>query len=154
MSITYRLAAPADLETVTDLLFQLFPETPRAELLEETRAGLHDPRMTFFLAFDQDQAVGVAHCAVRSDYVNGTDSSPAGFLEGIFVRPESRRQGIATALVDRCQDWAAAQGCAEFASDALLSNTDSHQFHLHTGFVETERVVYFKRLPRAGRPPA
>jgi aminoglycoside 6'-N-acetyltransferase I len=41
-------------------------------------------------------------------------------------------------------DWGRAQGCSEFASDAELENVDSHAMHRALGFVETERVVYFR----------
>nr|WP_241823604.1 GNAT family N-acetyltransferase [Sphingomonas sp. Sph1(2015)] len=48
------------------------------------------------------------------------------------------------ALVAAVADWGRAQGCSEFASDAELENVDSHAMHRALGFVETERVVYFR----------
>lgn len=84
--------------------------------------------------------------ALRSDYVNGTDSSPVGFLEGLYVDPAFRKQGIAAMLVYTAEQWVREQGCTEMASDALLENTDSHAMHRALGFEETERVVYFRKL--------
>lgn len=55
--------------------------------------------------------------------MNGTDSSPVAFLEGLYVAPAGRRQGIAALLVD----------------------TASHAMHLALGFEETERGVYFRK---------
>ncbi len=67
------------------------------------------------------------------------------FLEGIYVREDARRQGVARALVGVVQAWGGALGCLDFASDAALDNTDSHALHRALGFIETERVVYFRK---------
>lgn len=92
-----------------------------------------------------DHAVGFAEATLRHDYVNGCDTSPVLFLEGIYVRRESRLQGVARALCQAVAAWGRAAGCMEFASDALVDNLESHAFHAALGFVETERVIYFHR---------
>ena len=83
---------------------------------------------------------------MRSDYVNGCETSPVAFLEGIFVEPSQRRNGMARALCIAVEQWARDRGCREFASDADLSNLVSHRMHDALGFIETERVVYFRKL--------
>ncbi|WP_231736678.1 aminoglycoside 6'-N-acetyltransferase [Sphingobium sp. CCH11-B1] len=90
-------------------------------------------------------AVGLAEAAIRRDYVNGCDTSPVAFLEGIFVDPVARRSGCAQALVDAVIRWGQERGCTELASDADIANQASHAFHRSVGFAETERVVYFRR---------
>lgn len=100
-----------------------------------------------FLAVEDGKPVGFAQCQLRRDYVEGTDSSPVGYLEGIYVRDGYRRQGTAGELLRRCEDWAREQGCSEFASDCELGNDDSLRFHLSVGFQEANRVICFtKRL--------
>jgi aminoglycoside 6'-N-acetyltransferase I len=91
-------------------------------------------------------AVGFIEGSIRTDYVNGTESSPVGFVEGVYVVPAWRRQGIARQLFAAIGDWARARGCRELASDALLDNVASQHAHRALGFRETERVVYFTRL--------
>ncbi|WP_298956326.1 aminoglycoside 6'-N-acetyltransferase [uncultured Methylobacterium sp.] len=86
-----------------------------------------------------------AEASLRHDYVNGCDTSPVAFLEGIFVQPEDRRSGLGEALSAAVQSWARERGCTELASDALLENLASHAFHIAVGFEETERVVYFRK---------
>ncbi len=100
------------------------------------------------LAIDSNNAVvGFAEAGLRVDPVNGTDGSPVGFLEGLYVVPTWRRQGIGRALVQAVEQWTRSRGCFELASDALLDNRESHAAHAAYGFKETERVVYFnKRL--------
>ena len=100
-----------------------------------------------FVAIDaEDHIIGFAEATLRHDYVNGCETSPVLFLEGIYVRPENRREGVAQALCQAVATWGRDAGCAEFASDALIDNLASHAFHAALGFVETRRVVYFRKL--------
>ena len=91
------------------------------------------------------QPLGFIEASIRSDYVNGTESSPVGFVEGVYVVPAWRRRGVARQLYDAIGDWAKARGCRELASDALIDNEVSQRAHRALGFRETERVVYFTR---------
>ena len=77
--------------------------------------------------------------------MNGTETSPVGFVEGVYVIPGWRRRGIARQLFEAIADWARANGCRELASDALIDNEISQRAHRSLGFRETERVVYFTR---------
>ena len=94
----------------------------------------------------RQQAVGFIEASIRIDYVNGTTSSPVGFVEGVYVVPAWRRRGIARLLFDAIGDWARERGCRELASGALIDNGVSQRAHRALGFRETERVVYFARL--------
>lgn len=128
----------------------LWPDCPEAEHLAEMAGFLREPdKYGQFVAYDEDgQAAGFAEAALRTDYVNGTETSPVAFLEGLYVTPQQRRQGWGRALVDAVTAWAKARGCRELASDALLDNVASHRMHRALGFEETERVVFFrKELP-------
>lgn len=129
----------------------LWPECSDAEHLEEMAEFLAEPeRFSQLVAYDEDRRpVGFAEASIRTDYVNGTESSPVGFLEGIYVSPEHRRRGFARALVAEVERWAIARGCRELASDADLENLLSHRVHRALGFDETERVVYFRKVLRS-----
>lgn len=119
-----------------------------ADHAEDLREQVAEPeRFLALLAFAEghDAAIGLLEAALRTDYVNGTDSSPVVFLEGLYVAPGWRRHGVARQLVDEALVWARALGCEEIASDAPLDNVDSHRMHARLGFEETERVVYFRR---------
>ena len=73
-------------------------------------------------------------------------SSPVGFLEGLYVVPDARRRGMARALVAEVGRWTRDCGCNELASDTALANAASHAVHRSLGFEETERVVFFRKL--------
>lgn len=94
-------------------------------------------------------AIGLVEASQRVDYVNGTSTSPVAFLEGLFVDPAYRRRGVARALVDEVERWAATRGCVELASDSPLENAAAHATHRALGFEETERVVYFRKSVRS-----
>jgi aminoglycoside 6'-N-acetyltransferase I len=119
-------------------------EEHRADAAETYCSGKED-KVAFVALTDAGDLTGFAEASLRNDYVNGCETSPVAFLEGIIVAPEHRTTGIARALVDRVADWGRAHRCSEFASDALLGNVDSHRFHEAIGFEEAERVVCFRR---------
>jgi len=125
----------------------LWPHCSRAEHLSEMSSFIASPdRFAQFVAYSSPgQAVGFIEASVRTDYVNGTSSSPVAFLEGLYVVPEARRKGIAASLVSTVCHWAQDVGCTELASDALLENETGYAVHRALGFQETERVVFFRR---------
>ncbi len=86
-----------------------------------------------------------AQCSLRNDYVEGTDSSPVGYLEGVFVKEEYRNKGYAKELLLTCEKWAKDMGCSEFASDCELTNENSLKFHLSAGFDEVNRIICFRK---------
>jgi len=103
-------------------------------------------RFLQLMMYDEKRTpVGFIEGSIRSDYVNGTETSPVGFVEGVYVSPSMRRKGIARKLFAAIGDWARARGCRELASDALLENEASQRAHRALGFRETERVVYFTK---------
>lgn len=136
--------SPDDPDWLT-LRHTLWPELDLAGHHEELKDLCSQPqRFGQFLAFsDQNEAQGFVEIAIRTDYVNGTNTSPVAFLEGIFVLPQFRTQGIARALIKQAEAWALEKGCTELASDTPLDNTASQSMHKALGFQETERVVYF-----------
>lgn len=137
---------PADIEDWLALRCALWPEGSAAEHRAELEDILINGREVAFIARDASGTpLGFTEAALRHDYVNGCDTSPVAFLEGIYVTPAQRRCGVAQKLCAAVEDWARATGCSEFASDAALDNLDSHAMHRALGFAETERVVYFRK---------
>lgn len=104
-----------------------------------------DPDRIALVAIDEGRMLGFAEATIRRDYVEGCDTSGVAFLEGIYIIPEARNAGVARALANKVGDWGKSKGCTEYASNALLDNIDSHNFHAAIGFAETERVVFFRK---------
>jgi len=139
-----RPARKEDLDLLTELALQLWTKHDFQELHNELSAMMAEGA-AFFLAFDDVNAIGFAQCQLRRDYVEGTSTSPVGYLEGIYVKPEARRKGWAKALLAGCEAWAKQQGCQEFASDCELTNQDSFHFHIGLGFAEANRIICFTK---------
>lgn len=121
--------------TVTNLALRLWPDNVYEDLIDEFKSLIdHD-----------NQRVFLYHVSLRVDYVEGTETSLVGFLEGIFILPEYRNRGIVRALITACEQFAKENGCTEFASDCELTNIDSILMHEKLGFEETNRIVCFKK---------
>ncbi|MEG0292817.1 aminoglycoside 6'-N-acetyltransferase [Enterococcus sp.] len=140
-----RQASLTEITLVATLAQELWPENTVASLEAEMRESLKNSDTAFFLYYTDNQAVAFSHVQLRHDYVEGTDSSPVGYLEGIYVREALRKQGIAGQLLTACQTWATQQGCTEFASDCELTNDESLRFHLSHGFIEANRIICFTK---------
>ena len=140
-----RKAGSKDLYTLSELACQLWPDHTVEEMRSEFADMIAKPDAAFFLAYADETAVGFAQCQLRYDYVEGTDSSPVGYLEGIYVVEVYRKQGVARELLSACETWSKSIGCTEFASDCELENTQSLQFHLNVGFEEANRIICFTK---------
>ena len=144
-------AIEQDAAVLADLALVLWPSHDAAELREEFAELLKSEEAACFLACEAGVPVGFAQCQLRHDYVEGTQTSPVGYLEGIVVRPEFRHRGLAKQLLGACESWAKEKGCMEFSSDCELGNDASLNFHLSVGFAEANRIVCFTKTLRDRR---
>ena len=89
MSIQYRQAGLSDLNTVTELLRKLYDEHHTTEeLFAENKEHLSAATQAMFLAYYGTAAIGVAHAAVRREYVEGAHNDICGYLEAVYIEPE------------------------------------------------------------------
>jgi aminoglycoside 6'-N-acetyltransferase I len=109
---------------------------------------LSSPRWRVLVArLDNGAIAGFVEAGFR-DFAEGAESSPVGYLEGLYVLAEYRRHGIGKALVCAGEQWLWSQGCTEIASDAQIDNAISIELHKRLGYAEVERQVCFlKKKP-------
>jgi aminoglycoside 6'-N-acetyltransferase I len=88
--------------------------------------------------------IGFAEVSRRA-YAEGCETSPVGFLEGWYVIPERRGQGVGRALLNAAEAWARGLGCQEFASDAVADNAVSAAAHRALGFEEVVVIRCFRK---------
>jgi len=140
-----RRARLADAAAAAKLAVQMWISHDVLDMTQEFEALIAQEECAVFLAVEEGAAVGFAQCQLRHDYVEGTQSSPVGYLEGMYVQPAYRRKGTARQLLTACEGWAREMGCSEFASDCELDNEGSLAMHLALGFKETNRVICFTK---------
>ncbi|MGN1201457.1 MAG: aminoglycoside 6'-N-acetyltransferase [Candidatus Caccovivens sp.] len=138
-------ASLSEIEILAKLANKLWTGHSVEELKIEFSDIMQKNQSAFFVKYVEEQPVGFAQCQKRFDYVEGTHSSPVGYLEGVYVCPKYRRQGFATQLLKECENWAKENGCKEFASDCQLCNYKSAKFHLVSGFKEANRIICFTK---------
>lgn len=138
-------AESGDLETLAKLAALMWKNHSVRELAEEFSEIMGKGRSCFFLKYENGEPVGFAQCQMRNDYVEGTRTSPVGYLEGIFVKEGFRGKGYARELLAACEAWAKENGCREFASDCETGNTGSFLFHKAMGFTEANRIICFAK---------
>ena len=140
-----RRAKAEDAKVLADLAIHLWADNDPRDLEVEFRKLAKSDEAACFIACVDDEPIAFAQCQLRHDYVEGTESSPVGYLEGIFVSEGYRKQGHAAELLSACERWAREKGCTEFASDCELGNADSVKFHLSLGFEEANRIICFRK---------
>lgn len=133
-----------DFQEWLDLALKLWSDASAEEMQVSLINILQSSREEGFLIRDDDEtAIAFMNLSLRYDYVPGATQTPVAYVEGIYVKEEYRKQGVGAYLIQYAEQWALEQGCLELASDALIENTDSYEFHTKIGFQEVERVVTF-----------
>lgn len=138
-------ATSKDSLALAKIAIKMWSEHSLDELAKEFEETIDCEESAIFMLMVDNQAVGFAQCQLRHDYVEGTDSSPVGYLEGIFLEQEFRHRGNAKKLLAQCEEWAKNKGCTEFASDCESDNDESLKFHINMGFTEVNRIICFKK---------
>ena len=134
-----------DLETLAQLAVMMWQNHSVNELINEFSEIMTSGKSQFFLKYENDLPIGFAQCQLRYDYVEGTKSTPVGYLEGIFIKEGYRNRGYAKELLAECEVWARSNDCKEFASDCEIDNTDSFYFHKAMNFTEANRIICFTK---------
>ena len=135
-----------NVEECARLAYSLWPDSEYKELLDEFKSMINSDKEECSLYYENESSkeyVGFAQASLRFDYVEGANSTPVAYLEGIYVDDNYRRKGIAKVLVECVEDWGKEKGCSEMASDCELDNYLSVDFHKALGFKEANRLVCF-----------
>lgn len=131
-------------EDYKEMIVSLWPDIDLNEI-EEIILEQKTKGHTIFLYLESDKAVAFLNSSIRNDYVEGCDQSPVGYIEGIYVKENHRKQAIAKKLVAYAIDHFKKIGIKEIASDTETHNTNSIAFHKAIGFIESSRIVHFKK---------
>ncbi len=138
-----KVAEKQDINILVNMAVQLYENSTKKELQEEFCEDILSDNVNFFLKYENNLPVGFAQVNLRFDYVEGSATSPVGYLEGIWIQESFRGKGYAKELLQECEKWAKSKNCKEFASDCELSNKNSHNFHKAMNFKEANKIICF-----------
>lgn len=150
-SIDIKTATTADVESLAQLMVELWPECVLEEEIANNLQMLKSRKDMVYLACNEKTAIGFIHVSLRFDHVEGTSTYPVGYIEGIYIRAPYRQMGIGSKLLQFGEQWAARKGAVEMGSDTEIHNVESQDFHQKNGFFENNRIICFskkiKRVP-------
>lgn len=92
---------------------------PRIEVREHLLRLAEHPDTIGLLAHDNEEAAGFLTASLRP--VSPISHATVGWIEQLYVRPSSRRRGIATFLVDQATEFLRQQGATIFRVDVAPS---------------------------------
>jgi aminoglycoside 6'-N-acetyltransferase I len=144
ISMTYRNYHEKDFQPLFAMNLKLYKNLDKAEVKKMLDQITHSEKHRIFVAEEKEaRIVGFATVSIRTDYVEGAEQSPTGYLEAIFVEFDQRKCGIARKLIELGELWCKEKGCTQIGSDTWLDNPESQEFHLNMGFREEDRLVHF-----------
>jgi aminoglycoside 6'-N-acetyltransferase I len=141
-----RHVAPADRSEWRRMRDALWPHGS-PEHPEEIDAYLRAPEQGAAVFVAERAAGGLAgllELRLR-DFAEGCTSSPVAYVEGWWVDPDARRQGVGAALMRAAEGWSRRRGLRELASDCDLDNEPSLRAHEALGFAEAVRVICLRK---------
>ena len=138
MSVEIRPAYPEDVSTIFSLIKSLSEYEKLAHEMVGSQSDLHEglfgaePYAEVVLAEVDGKPAGMALYFYNfSTFL----MKPGIYLEDLFVLPEYRRQGVATALLKHLAAFAVNQGCGRLEWSVLDWNEDATAFYKRIGAV-------------------
>ncbi len=140
---TYR---QSDNEEWLHMRCALWPDESPEELESELEAwAAGEETAAFFADAGDGTLIGFAEVSIHTE-APGCTTNRIGFLEGWYVDPAYRRQGIGRALNAAAEQWARERGCTEMASDTNESYPISPSAHLCIGYSRVSELDFAKQL--------
>lgn len=145
--VKFRRCRKQDAYNVAKIACKLWQGSDFHELKADFEGIVTRKNEIVFTAYIDEKMIAFAHCNIRKEYVEGTESSPVAYLEAIYVEQEYRNAGVASYLIGCCENWAKEKACCEFASDCDIENIASRKMHEYNNFKEISKLVhYVKKL--------
>jgi len=149
-AITVRGVDVSDYEPLLRMLVALWPTESTRDHGRQIRSILKGkPRstlpLTMFVAEEEGELIGFVEVGLRS-HANGCDPARAvGFIEGWYVMPVARHQGVGRKLFAAAERWCKSHGCREMASDTWSDHRISVKAHKALGYAVEGTFVNFRK---------
>lgn len=144
IQISYHPFQKSDLESLLKMGLKLWNDYGETELRKQLEKTHTSNNYKILIAKnDKEIAIGFSIFSIRNDYVEGSEKSPTGYLEGIYVESKFRKKGIAKNFMQLGEQWLKTNNCTQIGSDTWLTDVESRDFHKKIGFREEEELVHF-----------
>ena len=90
------------------------------------------PWVHIFLAIEKQDTIGVAVCIEGFSTFN---SAPLINIHDVYVKPEFRRHGVASALFEHIEATARQSGCCKLTLEVLDGNLPAQETYRKIGFI-------------------
>lgn len=139
-----RLVTKKDFNEWLAMRRALWPDCPllkHRKEMAEILADRKDQPAWVAEALDGELA-GFLEASVRN-YADGAGRQNVGYLEGWYVKPKNRKQGVGRALVKAAEEWAVGRRFSHMGSDTWVGNRNSYKAHKSMGYRDVGRDVHF-----------
>jgi GNAT superfamily N-acetyltransferase len=126
---------PNETSTVRDMMRRLWPEAGDYDFGDER----------VFVWEREGGALGGFVSFSLRPWAEGCDSTPVPYIEGWWVAPDLRGQGVGRKLIEAVEQWCRSHGHQELGSDVELDNDASQRAHAALGFSPTMRLQFFRK---------
>ena len=127
---------PGDATAIACLLGQLLGQAPAAPQAEAQLQALCGPENVMLLCNrDAEDVINGMVMGVVCPHIH-PGLSPFFVMESLVVEVHHRRQGIAKALVQTAEAWAAARGCRYLTLASQTQRTGAHRLYVSLGYTQ------------------
>lgn len=120
-------------------------DTPAEAMRASLHAMLHDQGCAVFLAWLEGEAVGVATVTTSL----GIEYGRSAELDDLYVLPQARGRGIASALIEAVCSWCREQGVTAVLVTVTPQGATEHKlldYYARRGFANTGRLILERAL--------
>ena len=118
-----------------EMRIELWPHCPLNRHKKEISDQLSNPAiLQGFMAILNGQTAGFLEASIHQNAHQQFGS--AGYIEGWYVKPQYRKNGVGQRLVKAAEDWTFEKGLDQIASDTEDFNFGSISAHKKLGYIE------------------
>lgn len=128
---------------VAKLSVELWPDCNQKTQEEYYNQMIDSDKATCYLLKLENDYCGFIELRLRTDYVEGSETTLTAYIEGVYIKKENRYLWLGRELIKTAERWAWSRGLRQLASDVEIINTPGIDFHKANGFDEVNRIVCF-----------
>ncbi len=132
-----------NLEQLTELALALWQNTEKDLIKSDFVYTIGHLDHRVLLAKSDKEYIGFIHISIRSGFVEGADRTPVGYVDGIYVKPDFRRKGVAKELYHAGLEWLKSKKCTQVGGDIGINNNLCPDFYIGMGFKEVNRRIFY-----------